>query len=137
MKADKCTPLTIPMTFLSPALSHFCHFVCLYVPVIQNLAKCGFCSFITQKGSCFQQCIILQLSTVLLSLQPGDPNKYITKPANYSFTQCDSRQSSPILLARHQSVLMCSHKGNQRANLMEIYKHQQRTTGIILITSLP
>lgn len=99
--------------------------------------KCGFCSFITQKGSCFQQCIILQLSTVLLSLQPGDPNKYITKPANYSFTQCDSRQSSPILLARHQSVLMCSHKGNQHANLMEIYKHQQRTTGIILITSLP
>lgn len=46
------------------------------------------------------------------------------------------RQSSPVQLASHQSLLMCSHKGNQHANLMEVYKLQQRITGVILITSL-
>lgn len=56
-------------------------------------------------------------------------------PAYYSFTQCDSRQPSHVLLASHQSLLMFSHRGNKHAKLMEVHKHQQRITGVI--TSLP
>lgn len=89
------------------------------------------------KENCFQQCISLHILIVLLSLLPENSNKHTSMPANYSFTLCDSRQSSPILLASHQTLLMCTHKGNQHANRMEIYKHQKKITGIILIMSLP
>ena len=125
---NKCTRLTVPMTFLL-SLSHFCCSVCLYVSVNVLI-------WIT-KDNCFQQYIGLQISTVPLSLLPGNSNKHTSMPDNYSFTLCDSPQSSPSLLASHQSLLMCSHKGNQHADLIGVYKHQQRITGIILITSLP
>lgn len=135
-RPDKCTRLTIPMTFLPPALGHFS--ACLYFcQLIQKFGRCEMCSFKSQKGNCFQQCISLHILTVLLSLLPENSNKHISMPANYNFTLCDSPQSSPLLLASHQSLLMCSHKGNQHANLMEVYKHQQRITGRIWITSLP
>lgn len=138
-RPDKCTRLTIPVTFLSPALGRFCSSLPAYMflSVDTKVIKMWNELIWITKGNCFQQCLILQISTVLLSLMPGNSNKHTFVPGNYSFTLGDSRQSSPIVLASHQSLLMCSHKGNQHANLMEVYKHQQRITGIILITSLP
>lgn len=116
-RPDKCTRLTIPMTFLSPALSHFFCSASLYVSVSWHKSYENFkCAHLEDKGNCFQQCISLQISTVPLSLLPGNSNK-APMPANYSFTLCDSWQSSPILLASHQSLLMCLYKKNRHANL--------------------
>ena len=108
-----------------------------FCQLIQKFGRCEMRSFKSQKVIVSRQRIGLHISTVLLSLLPGNSNKHTSMPANYSFTLCDSRQSSPVLLASHQSLLMCSHEGNQHANLMEVYEHRQRITGRIVITSLP
>lgn len=107
-----------------------------FCQMIQKLQRCEMCSFKSQKVIVFNN--VSAYRSQLYCYCPGNSNKHTCMPANYSFALCDSRQSSPFLLASHQSLLMCSHKGNQHANLMEAYKHQQRITGVIfVITSLP
>lgn len=140
-RTDKCTRLTIPMTFLSPDLNPFCRSACLhkvYMYTTESYRQASSEVLIQIiEDLYFQQCISLQILTVLLSPLPKNWNKHSSMPGNYSFTLSDSRHSSPILLASHQSLLMGTHRGNQHANLMEICKHLQRISDINVITSMP
>ena len=108
-----------------------------FCQLIQKLWRCEMCSFKSQKVIVlnnvsayrsqlywYLSCLGTQISTL--------PCQLIT------VSHCVTVDNlSPVLLASHQSLLMCSHKGNQHAQLMEADKHQQRITGEILITSLP
>ncbi len=104
--------------------------------LIQKLRRCEMGSFKSQKVIVFSK-VSAYRSQLYRSLLPGNSNEHTSMAANYNFTLCDNRQSSPILLASHQILLMFSHKGNQHDNLMEVCRHQQRITAVILITSLP
>lgn len=76
------------------SLSHFCRsgLACAFsVGVLISITK----------DNCFSQCISLQTPTV----QPSFPaqqhaKKTTSMPANYSFTLCDSRQSSHTLVGQ-------------------------------------
>lgn len=107
--------------------------VCMLAPCQTYHVKC---TLLNDNIGCFQKNILSHRFGLCYCSCMGT-QKVHYKAANCSFTQCDSRKSSPVLLARHQSHLEYSHWGDKDANLMEGYKHQQRITGIIVIAYLP